>query len=265
MTDYPIIFSVPMVRALLDGQKTQTRRVMRTQPEAFAGGVHPRHIAKHPAPYLDAYCGQRKTPENPRGMGQQWNWWTEDDCCGPTVGKCPFGKPGDRLWVRENWQLHDRASDVCTVAYAASVNHSGWSDASHQFPDTLAGDMRARPFQEAWRPSIHMPRWASRLALVVTDIRAQRLQDISEDDAVAEGLKLAPGGWWSGAEGQAGTTPRAAFMLLWNSIHGPASCNANPWVWAMTFTVHHSNIDALAAHSMATNLTPRGSISEAGA
>lgn len=85
------------------------------------------------------------------------------------------------------------------------------------------------------RPSLHMPRWASRITLEVTGVRVERLQEISEADARAEGLSTAPGGWWSGADGQAGATPRAAFALLWNSINGADSWNENPWVWVVEF------------------------------
>jgi hypothetical protein len=80
-----------------------------------------------------------------------------------------------------------------------------------------------------------MPRWASRINLLVTDVRVQRLQEISEEDAKAEGVMPSPGGMWSAADGQAGTSPQAAFAILWQSINGPGAWDANPWVYALTF------------------------------
>ena len=100
------------------------------------------------------------------------------------------------------------------------------------------------PSGTRWRPSIHMPRWASRLTLTVTDVRVQRLQEISEEDARAEGAYPCEGGWSYGGSPLAGTTARGAFYCLWNSLHGPDAWSANPWVCALTFTVDRRNIDA---------------------
>ncbi len=224
MRERPILFSGPMVRAILDGRKWQTRRVMKPQPAPFAGGVHETNLAKHPAPYIDAYCGEPKTAENPRGMGDLWCWWTEDDRQGPSVGRCPYGAPGDRLWVRETWGCpsadHPRVPDGRKptpgdgLVYAAN--------------DADAWQWRGGPgcSDFVWRPSIHMPRWASRLTLPVTAVRVERLQDVTDDDAIAEGTEFS-------------RDPVRAFSALWDSINGKRPFSAwddNPWVWVVSFT-----------------------------
>lgn len=230
MTDRPIIFSAPMVRALLAGRKTQTRRILRAEVPAAPpmDAISANGTARHPAPYLDAYCGQPMTRANPRGMSDRWCWWTRDDRPGPTF-RVPH-VPGDRLWVRENHAI------VPWTAYRASdgVQQTRSPEDSDDAAIYAAGWERSKP---RWRPSIHMPRWASRLTLVVTKVRVERLQDISEDDAADEGVILTDLNW---------PTYRTNFAELWRSIHGPDAWAANPWVAAISFSVHRANIDALA-------------------
>lgn len=177
-----------MVRAILDGRKTQTRRVVKKIPCA---------------------CGVWDPTETPaideRGHymeGHSGVWWCE--CCLSDPIKCPYGKPGDRLWVRETWGRLDING---TVEYRADEN-----------PKSVG----------VWRPSIHMPRWASRITLEITGIRVERLQDISEDDARAEGVTAIPlpGGKRCYV---------AEFSNLWESINGDGSWNLNPWVWVVEF------------------------------
>lgn len=191
MTDRPSIFSAPMIRALLDGRKTQTRRVL-----------------KPPYGTLE-YLG-----------GGQWR---------PICTKL---FPGDRLWVRETVALWTGAHR--DTVYRADESAEEWANLKH---DADLGFWTVRP-------SIHMPRWASRLTLIVTDVRVQRLQEISEDDAIAEGIHRNLSNWYPipGVDGS-GTTARAAFAGLWNSIHGPDAWDANPWVAAITFDVKRGNID----------------------
>ena len=152
---------------------------------------------------------------------------------------------GDRLWVREMWACIGREEFSAgeyigpgsLIAYRATWSISAHKDgriwargrARHQ-------DGTAYTDPKPWRPSIHMPRWASRLTLTVTDVRVQRLQEISEDDAKAEGAKP-----WTGAL-QSYVTD---FATVWNSIHGPGAWDANPWVTALTFGVHRRNIDRM--------------------
>jgi hypothetical protein len=222
MADKPVIFSAPMVQALLDGRKTQTRRIIKPQP------------------YIDAmgnFCHERS------------NWGQNMDgtpCTRNFINKkCRHGKPGDRLWVRENWQTH------CDMDHITprDLPH----DAAVQYPAIYDGWM------SRIRPSIHMPRWASRLTLTVTDVRVQRLQDLSEEDAKAEGcgkafevqdLRDAMHKLLGAASGEAtGSTYRIGFAHLWNSINGPDAWSENPFVYAVSFTVHKSNIDALKAEA----------------
>lgn len=213
MKERPILFSAPMVRALFAGQKTQTRRVIKPQPPAAIGGVHPKHAAKHPAPYFDAYCGKRKTDKNPRGMGDHWCWWTEDDRQSNGWTRCPYGRPGDRLWVRENWQTH---CDMDAVSPRDLLQGT-----AIQYPATYDG------WISKVRPSIHMPRWTSRLTLEIVSVRAQRLQDITEEDAIAEGIERVPqlgvlrcSGWKDYSENTTGFwEPLDSFSSLWDSIN----------------------------------------------
>jgi hypothetical protein len=192
--DRPIIFSAPMVRALLDDRKTQTRR-----------------LATSPLSRTQA---------------------------------------GDRLWVREAWQLHSRAADLCTVVYGASANTS-WTEMHERFPDHLAAGRQAKPFQSGLRPSIHMPRWASRLTLIVEGVKVEPLNDINEADALAEGVDPWPlGGWFEagGMQVRAATVPmRTRFAVLWSHLHGSGAWSANPHVVAVTFRVIRGNIDRLPA------------------
>lgn len=261
----PIIFSAEMVRALLEGRKTQTRRVIKVQPQPYSGGVHPGHVAKHPAPYIDAYCSKRKTAANPRGMSHDWLWWAEDDRCGPFVGTCPY-IPGDLLWVRETFWIAEYYSYGTTpggceisppclacrrgspVFYAADGNPPNVGNRTYG-PDGLRGGAFAAPDPYAvWvkSPSIHMPRWASRLTLRITNIRAERLQDISEDDARAEGCAVK----WSGdmSDGPDKFVDEV-FREIWEELYpkdSPKAWNANPWVWVYEFEVIQKNIGEVA-------------------
>jgi hypothetical protein len=259
MADRPIIFSAPMVRALLDGRKTQTRRLLRSpMPAAPAiDAIHSSNIGRtlHPAPYFDAYCGERKTTQNPRGMSDHWCWWTRDDRqCLPTIRVGYV--PGDRLWVRESAWIFGRWVRDGFGRHGRDRWRFRTNPARHViYDDETAGrenELRSgrgdrdRPGDAFWlRPSIHMERWASRLTLTVTDVRVQQLLDMSEDDAIAEGIaQNHPGGWWSGADYQAAPTARAAFALLWNRLHGEDAWDANPHIVALTFSVERRNIDA---------------------
>jgi hypothetical protein len=182
MKERPILFKGPMVRALLAGTKTQTRRVV-------------------------------------KGIALEWlrpNGFTPEFTAAPENGLCPYGQPGDRLWVRETWQ---RAGGNTGYWYRATDSKAddGGSPVSH------------------WRPSIFMPRGASRITLEVTGVRVERLQDISRDDALAEGIVSAGDG--NGFQ-LADTThysgnPIDSYFSLWEHINGPGSVEANPWVWVV--------------------------------
>ena len=219
MANRPILFSAPMVRALLAGRKTQTRRIINPTSRGMAPG-------------------QLMIFEGPR--------------FGATVYRFePRFEVGDRLYVREEWRLGRKWDDTkpsmlpergMTVLYAAGGSSSniapgewGYENFPAEIPD-WAGRRR---------PGMHLPRWASRLTLTVTDVRVQRLQDCSEADAIAEGIQQygrffgLPDTDWDDAE----LTAVAAYHRLWNDINGAGAWEANPWVVAVSFDVRKGNID----------------------
>ncbi|GBQ46459.1 hypothetical protein AA18895_0770 [Acetobacter ghanensis DSM 18895] len=170
-------------------------------------------------------------------MSEDWCWWTEDDRCGPYVGKCPY-IPSDLLWVRETWSHTGQGVWKVSDVYQA-----------------LGGDIVYRADENdgaiGYFPSIHMPRWASRLTLRVTNIRAERLQDISEDDARAEGVRKEEFGkhaLWSGRDTERPTlssAKRAFLDHIWTDLYGEhetKSVGANPWVWVYEFEVIRKNV-----------------------
>ncbi|MDH4183454.1 MAG: hypothetical protein OEV92_04475, partial [Nitrospinota bacterium] len=235
MKERPIIFSGPMVRAILDGRKAQTRRIMKPPPPVYIPGDPPPSMRdkKHIAPYFDAYCGGKKTDKNPQGQSGFWCWWDEYDRQGEGL-KCPYGVPGDRLWVRETWQPHPEAGSHFPEGSIPS-------DAV-----CYAADNTTRDYEDSkpWKPSIHMPRWASRITLEITNVRAERLHDISWDDALAEGIDRLvdrydePDVWRDySSEGPPEYTsdPIESYATLWESIHGSGAWDKNPWVWVLEF------------------------------
>jgi len=238
--------SAPMVRAILDGKKTQTRRVMKRPPPPFVQQTPDKHPPKHPEPYIDAYCGERKSPENPRGMGVEWYWWTRDDRPGYPFGHCPYGQPGDRLWVRETFVRGYKTNDCGElVEYDEDGNQlplTTWYRASDEIGEWLRDgeDLGTVP----WKPSIHMPRALSRITLELTDVRVQRVREIRAEDCYEEGLRRATKDeriykW--GCDGMDWvdwrTSPMDAFHGLWDSLNAKRGFgwDVNPWVWALTF------------------------------
>lgn len=204
MKERPIIFNADMVRAVLDGRKTQTRRIIK----------------------LDHERGM----ENPvvRGKGGAVSYVG----CRLASTLCPFGEVGDRLWVRETFRVHSRATDVATLVYKASEQQS-WTQQTHRVPIEKC---IKQAVIDKWTPSIHMPRWASRITLEITGVRVERLQDISRVDAIAEG---GPQSHPSiDAVSQDYGFPdfsRSWFGQTWWSIYGEESWQANPWVWVIEF------------------------------
>lgn len=223
MTDRPILFSGPMVRALLDGSKTQTRRLLNPQPYPTANVTGFQKVFKD-RPYFEA------TGEN-----------GPISCAFPQGGCFCVPYPnikiatGDRLWVREAWKV-DRALDTMKPRDIRSGVYVAYDagGASHQIKPKLWIGGRLRP-------SIFMPRWASRLTLTVTDVRIQRLQNISEGDARDEGCKAI------GSHNGPDEDERSyvwTFQTLWDSLNAErAPWEANPWVVAYSFTVAKHNID----------------------
>ena len=193
----PILFSGDMVRAILDGRKTMTRRVVK--------------IAQHP---------QAERVQHFEGL--RWDWLRYDGLRLSTF-KCPFGKTGDRLWVRETFRLSDPNDCAC---YEPCRCRSG--------QPMYRADGHYHDMEYKWKPSIYMPRWSSRITLEVTGVRVERLQDISEEDAQAEGAPLELGVLERTILG-AKARYRSGFVRLWESINGPGSWDANPWVWCVSF------------------------------
>lgn len=220
----PILFSGPMVRALLDGRKTQTRRVVKPQPY-----IDPQGNVCVP----DKKLGVSVYGQHPDGRPQWENFarW-----------RCPYGVPGDRLWVKEGWryinhQTGPRGFEVC-VGYEADGD-----DLPHR-PSLLTGPgweekVDHWPFRSRRWPSIHMPRWASRLTLEITEVRVERLQDISAGDSIAEGVECptCTAMNTSACYGRGCFASIAAYRDLWTDINGSGSWAANPWVWAVSFRV----------------------------
>ena len=204
MKERPILFSAPMVRAILAGTKTQTRRVVNLPADA-------KHVC-----YWAPPSGRSESGYADPGV----NYWTPDPA-GETdsnhLNPCPYGQPGDRLWVRETWRITgDSPEDMLDMFDRDDVQYRADDDQS---------------YIDKYRPSIHMPRWASRILLEVIAVRVERLQDISEADAVAEGVDFAG----HTDEIMHDYSPDERFSMLWESINGAGSWNENPWVWVVEF------------------------------
>lgn len=211
----PILFSAPMVRALLAGTKTQTRRIVKLKNQSLP-------LALGFWEDDDGKCVDKDGPRwsfGHRVPGDPQNMYVHERVT------CPYGQPGDRLWVRETTSesepcfLGGRAQP--TVWYRADNNRPMWADCK-------------------WTPSIHCARRLSRITLEITGVRVERLQGISEKDALAEGLEsMAPAfghGWQSIAPVSGGWAPPVlAYRELWESINGPDSWDKNPWVWVVEF------------------------------
>ena len=227
----PILFSGPMIRALLDGRKTQTRRVLKPQPPKDELGYEIGTV-RGPEWYHPAVVGKDGELE----PGKQV-WGVFDDY-GEWAARVPY-MPGDLLWVREAWS--DELLAPGEVYYYATA-----------LDDGLLADEVA---EIRWRPSIHMPRWASRITLEVTAVRVQRLQEISDDDALAEGVTKVRDHCYviRGIDydeiGHCHSSPIARFAKLWDSLNAERSFgwDQNPWVIALTFVVHQQNVDQLLA------------------
>jgi hypothetical protein len=229
----PIIFSGPMVKAILDGRKTQTRRVAKPPAKAvFLPNDYWRIDLDEPGTaYLDDESGRLRIA-------------------------CPYGQPGDRLWVRETWWSDRREPGV--AVYDATPEWGKYRDAtepirSTHLDDTLTTreEARAAMLPKFWskRPSIFMPRWASRLTLIVKAVKIERLHEISTADCLAEGIRHAeppsPVNFYTDGASTVSSTPHGAFGGLWCHLHGAESWNDNPEVVAISFSVHECNIDAM--------------------
>lgn len=218
MSERSIIFSAPMVRAILEGRKTQTRRVVKPQP--------PDWLAQH----LDSGF---RTVKHLHGdlYGAMATVGDASACRSEDTIRCPYGAPGDTLWVREAHSLR-ATEDGWMVRYIADgVERLARRDIDPWLNDCFEEWVRRSP--------IHMPRWASRLTLRITDVRVERLQEISEEDAYLEGVGT-PGAIERMRQAHGGSTEHADarvwFRNLWDSINGKrAPWSSNPYVWALSF------------------------------
>ena len=228
MKERPILFSGPMVRAILEGRKTQTRRVVK------------------PVGNDDAFVLQ--------DYGNGFWPYRSDDGDTPFKGDmelpidCPYGQPGDRLWVRETFSIGEDLGADWVRGYAQGDmfvildggSHEYIVPESYEIPRNAKETHNSEGTAEHWRefgpiPSIFMPRWASRITLEITGVRVERLQDISEADARAEGVSEESMRSFAVHPDTTGKWARFAFRELWESINGPECWQANPWVWAIEF------------------------------
>ena len=235
----PVILPGSRVAALLDGRMTQLR-IPVIVPPAPEADCHPRHTARHPAPYLDAYCSEPRTADNPRGMSQRWCWWQVDDRqCLPCFDVPAV--PGQYLWVKEAWRTWDRHDGLIPsrIPHDAAIFYD---------TDRWPYEMR-KPGRQ--RRALDMCKRMSRLTLKVTAVQVHRLQDITGENALAEG---AVGLCVNVDTGEARPDGNAAIMnfaALWDRTHAGRGqgWDANPWVAALTFQTIHANIGEIREHA----------------
>jgi len=204
----PILFSAPMVRALLDGTKTQTRRAFSEKTlKLFSAAVALGEVSD--------FLNEMQLGKNDLGY---------------VLDFCPYGKIGDRLWVRETWSKA-KSSLSNELFYRADGDHQPGRQITLSYVDR----------EGRWRPSIHMPRYVSRITIEITGVRVERLQDISEEDAKAEGIQQYKGPlrwirYIDAVTGEAAhNSARDAFASLWEAINGAGSWDSNPWLWCVSF------------------------------
>ena len=217
----PILFSAPMVRAILEGRKTVTRRAIKVQPHIDASGN---------------FCvGSSNYGQD--GYGKPVTKHFVNGCC-------PYGKPSDRLWVRETFAIESNrwADDPYSPPHKDGRPTQRYEDNKWDQPHYKATDAEPELWYDdrdspgcRWKPSIHMPRWACRILLEITDVRVERLQDITYEQAAAEGVHRGPLREWCASDegGACHKYPVSAFRDLWQSVGG--SWDANPWVWVVEF------------------------------
>ncbi|MBH2953692.1 hypothetical protein I5L41_06185 [Serratia marcescens] len=205
MKERPVIFNGEMVRAILDGRKTQTRRVMKPQPEPCYRGGH-----WWPSNAFKTMLHIEEQMQNGQGG---WK--------GLAGYACPFGRVGDRMWVRETFM------DLTGTCIEATTGKFEGFAYRADTPTGSYGDEVRKEYGLKWAPSLHMPRKACRILLEITAVRVERLNDISDGDAISEGCSI--------SDMKSGDCVADVFARLWSSIYGVDSWNANPWVWVIEF------------------------------
>jgi hypothetical protein len=225
MEEHPILFSKAMVCALLEGRKTQTRRVMSFQPEPHTE-VHGPELY---APVV-VKCGEEEPGTEIFGVyGDDWGL------------KCPYGQPGDRLWVREKWRCEELESGLDGVRFSGDNTFrkiENTIETSHSLGEH--NNNRTLWINNKWRPSIFMPRWACRIELEIVSVRAERVREITRNDAIAEGVS----GVWKNPPEKEEYYQRvllnpyvANYSVLWDEINASRGFgwDVNPWVWVIEF------------------------------
>ncbi|EPL3172235.1 hypothetical protein NOY08_002530 [Serratia marcescens] len=224
MKERPVIFNSEMVRAILNGRKTQTRRALNWKRQPY-------------------------TEMAERDDGSLWPWAEDGERGGDIWFSCPFGEVGDRLWVREAYQgplfnFDQMETYLEDTSKFERPEFCEYRADGGKTPEYYDADDNLR---YGWKPSIHMPRWASRILLEITAVRVERLNDISEEDAKAEGVRALENNFGNGPsycdyllpnlDDAAEWYNRASdsFKSLWKSIYGAESWRANPWVWVIEF------------------------------
>lgn len=268
--DRPILFSAPMVKAILAGRKTQTRRMLQHQPHQRSDGTWSIFVGKRlgSLTYETNQLIHRQLTKDKKTLLAEFT-----ESMGLTEWlspRCPYGRPGERLWVRETWRCSG-GPDLRMIAYDAEGVGGDGCDSIGRKVLSLTYEETVGRYGTHKHPSIHMPRWASRLTLEVTSVRVERLHEITEADALAEGSQ--PSKSWSGylivddqgLSSQIGEnyvhgipkvgddwhgrkvthvqhqpsldsfTARDNFRSLWHQINGSKSWDANPWVWVVSF------------------------------
>lgn len=209
MRELPILFSGALVRAILAGTKTVTRRPVRRENEPDPGKA-----------WDECLCREIDPSDRPCIV------------CDARFGACPFGAAGDRLWARETFHADKghAPDDYPSIHYAADLE-----ERQHDGRSISPPNERRSTHKGPWTPSIHMPRWASRITLDVTGVSVERLQDITEEDAKAEGVEPTNGHPERGAVFGCGPSCREGFAQKWIDIYGRESWDASPWVWRIAF------------------------------
>lgn len=202
MKELPILFNGPMVRAILEGRKTQTRRVIKPQP--------PKGLKSFG--WIVCSC-----PSENEGKA----FWADDIPLSRQTHyvRCPYGEPGDRFWVRETF------ADTAGMGFDKRIYYAA---------DTMPGsdgDQARKDYGVKWKPSIHMPRWASRILLEVVEIRVERIQEIGEEGSLAEGMKA--GHMCEPSASSSRHSARQNFAQTWKDLYG--NWGTNPWVWVIEF------------------------------
>ena len=231
MKERGMIFNGEMTRAILDGRKTQTRRIMKAQPSEDFTPMNMALEADYKARWYTPGIVDKGGCLQPAGK-EVFGVANENEGY-----SCPFGAVGDRIWVREAYRFPASLDDVSPTGVGEMAVATGyrkpWAPTFYEFTGTFSDGWKGfetpPKVSDAGklRPSIHMPRWASRILLEITDVRVERLKSISDRDALREGC--------SAADMKSGDCVADVFARLWASIYGAESWNANPWVWVIEF------------------------------